>query len=117
MIIKHCTITQPQNMVSIFDCLPIETIENIPGIRCPLSKRIMNDPVVLAATGVSYERDIITVHIDSYGSDPVTGTPLGDSGRRLIQNTMLRRLIDEIVSSIRRRMGDSYDWDHDDNNN
>ena len=99
-------------MSSIFDALPIETIENIPGIRCPISGRIMNDPVIVAGTGVSYERDVISLHLNVHGSDPATGTPLNDSGRRLIQNTGLRGLIGEIVSCIRRRMGDEYDWDH-----
>jgi hypothetical protein len=37
---------------------------------------------------------------------------LSEGGRRLIQNTMLRNLIDDVVRSIRRRKGDAYNWDH-----
>ena len=99
-------------MTSLLDHIPVETIENLPGIRCPISGRIMNDPVVVAGTGVSYERDVVAFYLDMYGSDPATGLPLSEGGRRLIQNTMLRNLIDDVVRSIRRRKGDAYNWDH-----
>jgi hypothetical protein len=63
----------------------------LPCITCPITKRVMSDPAVLCANGISYERTAIEEWIEQKGTDPESNAPLVD--RRLVPNTMLARLI------------------------
>ena len=66
-----------------------------PVYRCPLSDVILINPVVLTATGLSYDRAAITAHLEAHGTDPMSesGVLLSERDRRLIDNTALRSLI------------------------
>lgn len=71
----------------------------IDALRCPISGIIMNDPVVLCSSGVSYERTVIENWLIVHGTDPVSGEPL-QQDVRLIQNTCLRALIAAIMANV-----------------
>ena len=66
--------------------------------RCPISGEIMQDPAILACSGVSYERRVLETWIADNGTDPRTGEPLTDW--RVLENKCLRSLIARIVSSL-----------------
>jgi hypothetical protein len=73
-----------------------------PVYRCPLSDVILINPVVLTATGLSYDRAAITAHLEAHGTDPMSesGVLLSERDRRLIDNTALRSVILGMVRSI-----------------
>jgi hypothetical protein len=68
------------------------------ALRCPISGEIMKDPVILACSGLSYERAVIEEWIRVNGTDPESGEPLRDT--RLIQNPCLRALIEGVVAAL-----------------
>jgi len=71
----------------------MEPNKNIPeSFFCELSHQVMKDPV-LDRDGHTYERSIITEHIQKNGSSPITFQPL--SLNDLIPNLALRRAIEE----------------------
>jgi hypothetical protein len=73
---------------------------NIPGTHCPIGGGIMNDPAVLAGTGLSYERAAIVAHLRAHGTDPATGLPLSVREQRLLPNPALKGLIDAIMVTV-----------------
>ena len=70
----------------------------IDALRCPISGIIMNDPVILCSSGVSYERSVIENWMHLNGTDPFSGEQLQDA--RVIQNTCLRSLIAAIMDNM-----------------
>ncbi|OFW84142.1 MAG: hypothetical protein A3G78_07820 [Alphaproteobacteria bacterium RIFCSPLOWO2_12_FULL_42_29] len=89
---------------SLFDNLALRTLikgwnpgrQSGPAAHlCPITKRVMEDPVV-AADGHSYERTAILVHFLRSGasaSSPLTGLPLPNQS--LFDNLALKTLIDD----------------------
>ena len=72
----------------------------ISTLSCPLRGEIMQDPVILACSGVSYERSAIENWIECNATDPDSGEPLTDA--RLIENPCLRALIEAVVVAASR---------------
>lgn len=73
------------------------TDDLISALSCPLSGEIMVDPVILASSGVSYERVAIEVWILEHATDPASGQRLLDT--RLIKNPCLKALIDAVIAN------------------
>lgn len=71
-----------------------------PVFCCPLSGFVLVDPVILAASGLSYDRAAITAHLEAHGTDPVSGAALSARDRRLFPNPALRSLIAGMVQSV-----------------
>ena len=69
----------------------------IDSLLCPISNEIMQDPVILRCSGMSYERCCIEEWIRDVGTDPESGLPLHDS--RIIDNPCLKGLIETVVAS------------------
>ena len=65
------------------------------ALRCPISGEIMQDPVILVCSGLSYERAVLEEWIRVNGTDPESGEPLQDV--RLIGNPCLKALIEAVV--------------------
>ena len=67
------------------------------AVKCPLTGMVMEDPVILASSGWSYERSAIVEWLEKYGTEPRTGAVLGGgSERRVIENVQLREFIQEL---------------------
>ena len=66
------------------------------AVRCPLTGEVMDDPVILAASGWSYNRSAIVDWLEKYGVEPRTGVALGVDERRIIENVQLKMLIEEM---------------------
>ncbi len=64
-----------------------------PVYRCPLSGFILVDPVILAVSGLSYDRAAITAHLEAHGTNPVSGDALSARDQRLLPNPALRSVI------------------------
>jgi hypothetical protein len=63
-------------------------------LNCPFSGERMQDPVILIANGVSYERTAIARWLEeTEGLRPDTGARLTAEQQRLVPNTVLRALI------------------------
>ena len=60
---------------------------------CPISHECMRDPVIVTATGMTYERDAIVEWLSSHDTDPSTGVELGGARKQLAPNVVLRKLI------------------------
>ncbi len=71
------------------------------SISCPLSRRIMTDPVILCGNGISYERRNIIRWLAVRGTDPSTGALLDADGKRLIPNVIMVPMIQEALRVIR----------------
>jgi hypothetical protein len=71
------------------------------SISCPISHRIMTDPVILSRSGYSYERQNIVEWLAVHGTDPMTGELLDDDGKRLIPNPMMVPMIQHVLNVIR----------------
>ena len=81
-----------------------------PAFRCPLNEDVvLTDPVILAASGLSYDRAAITEYLALYGTDPETDRAMGGPGtgprltesrRRLVDNIALREMIARMVQSV-----------------
>ena len=70
----------------------------LPVVTCPLSKKVMIDPV-MATDGHVYERVHITHHLDAYQNQPmspVTNEPLGP---QLVPAMQVRTLIEYLIRS------------------
>ncbi len=78
----------------------IQFLLNVPGTHCPIGGGIMNNPAILAGTGVSYERTAIVAHLRAHGTDPVSGRPLSAREQRLLPNPALKGLIDAIMATV-----------------
>ena len=63
-------------------------------LRCPLSGEIMQDPVILACNGVSYERVVLEEWIRENGTNPESGEPLDDA--RVLENPCFKSLIQAV---------------------
>ena len=66
----------------------------VPSMMCPLGLEVFRDPV-LAEDGFSYERAALTRWLETRGTSPMTGAPMGG---RLVPNHHLRTAIDEYTS-------------------
>ena len=67
-------------------------------MRCPLSGEIMQDPVILACNGVSYERAVLEEWIREVGTNPESGEPLDDV--RVMENPCFKSLIQAVVHGL-----------------
>jgi len=88
------------NVVPTLNNAQITRLLNLPGTHCPLGGGIMNDPAVLAGTGLSYERAAIVAHLNNHGTDPATGLPLTAAQQRLLPNPALKGLIEAVMASV-----------------
>jgi hypothetical protein len=61
--------------------------------RCPILNRVMTDPVILVASGLSYERTAISQHLLDVGTDPASGEQLTTEQMRLIANPAMKGMI------------------------
>ena len=52
----------------------------------------MRDPVIVTATGMTYEREAIAEWLSKHDIDPSTGVDLGKN-KQLVPNVMARQLI------------------------
>jgi hypothetical protein len=80
-------------------------------LECPISHRIMKDPVILVATGQSYERKKIEMWLAKNDTCPATNVKVAD--KTLVPNYALKRLCDE----ARLSQGKSDVDDHSDEDN
>ena len=81
-----------------------------PVFRCPLDPgAVLTDPVILVASGLSYNRAAITAYLALHGTDPETDRAMGGPGtgprltesrRRLVDNIALREMIARMVQSV-----------------
>jgi hypothetical protein len=67
-------------------------------MRCPLSGEIMQDPVILACNGLSYERAVLEEWIREVGTNPESGGPLDDA--RVMENPCFKSLIRAVVHGL-----------------
>jgi len=64
------------------------------ALTCPLTGKTMQNPVILAGSGWSYEHDAVAEWIETHGTEPRTGAVLDSpASRRLIVNVQLREFI------------------------
>ncbi len=83
------------------NALLIERLLNVLHVsRCPIRKRVMTDPVILAATGVSYERTAIAQHLLDVGTDPASGEQLTTEQMRLFPNPAMKGLIEDVKTRL-----------------
>ena len=59
---------------------------------CPISHELMADPVMVIATGMSYDREHIEAWFASHDTDPSTGVQVAGPNR-LAPNVALRKMI------------------------
>ena len=81
-------------------CAESESGGALPSVRiapdefcCPITSECMCDPVIVTATGMTYEREAITEWLSKHDIDPSTGVKLGKN-KQLVPNVMARKLID-----------------------
>ena len=60
---------------------------------CPITSECMRDPVIVAATGMTYEREAIVEWLSKHDIDPSTGVELGKN-HQLVPNVLLRKMIE-----------------------
>ena len=60
---------------------------------CPITSECMRDPVMVVATGMTYEREAIAEWLCEHDIDPSTGIKLGEN-KQLAPNVALRKAID-----------------------
>lgn len=63
---------------------------------CPLTRQPMEDPVILAPHGHSYERESLNQWLEMYGTDPLTNEPVLELPK-IISNYALKNLIERYV--------------------
>ena len=61
--------------------------------ECPITMEIMSDPVVLTATGHTFERAAIESHLKQYSTCPMTNVEVTDC--KLVPNYALKSVIDQ----------------------
>ena len=61
---------------------------------CPITQELMLDPVLVVASGQTYERTEIAKWFRTNKTDPSTGSSIGNN-RKLVPNVALRKAIDE----------------------
>jgi hypothetical protein len=54
----------------------------------------MRDPVMVFATGMTYEREAIAEWFKKHDTDPSTGVELGPENKQLAPNVITRKMID-----------------------
>ncbi len=76
----------------------VESAEHImpEAFICPLTRQPMDDPVILAPHGHSYEHDSLKQWLAMYGTDPLTNEPVLELPR-IIPNYALKNLIERCV--------------------
>ena len=60
---------------------------------CPITSECMRDPVMVTATGMTYEREAIVKWLSEHDIDPSTGVDLGGN-KLLAPNVTVRKMID-----------------------
>jgi hypothetical protein len=68
-------------------------------LECPIRHEIMEDPVILAATGQTYEREAIEEWLEKNNTDPLTRKPL--ESKMIIPNYALKSLCDDARSGMK----------------
>ena len=66
--------------------------------RCPITREVMRDPVVLA-DGHSYERDAIQLWLATHDTSPMTGKVL--DSKSVTTNVQLRQLLTDLPQAVR----------------
>ena len=81
-------------------CVDPESDEAMTGGRtppdefcCPITSECMRDPVIVTATGMTYEREAIAKWLSEHDIDPSTGVELGGN-KLLAPNVSIRKMID-----------------------
>ena len=64
------------------------------AFTCPITLRVMEDPVLLKADGMSYEKAAITEWLRSHGRSPLNRAPAGVAD--LVPNRALRTAIENL---------------------
>lgn len=79
--------------------------DDIPGsFRCPITLDLLRDPVILGATGHTFERKSIESWLERSGTDPLTNQRLANNERNLIPNLALRDAIEDFLQRISGRI-------------
>lgn len=78
---------------------PIETLK-MPhsNLECPITGEIMKDPVMVIATGQTYERKAIEQWFAANNTDPLTGRVLQD--KTIVPNYAIKSLCDEATPKV-----------------
>jgi hypothetical protein len=67
-------------------------VNNVPDeLVCPISQELMVDPVIVAETGQTYDRETITAWLHMHRTDPNTNCEL--RSKKLIPNVAVRKLV------------------------
>ncbi len=73
---------------------------------CPITSECMRDPVIVTATGMTYEREAIAEWFKKHDTDPSTGVEL-DENKQLVPNVITRKMIDAWSSGCLRILNPS----------
>jgi hypothetical protein len=87
-------VQKPTSLVigaEIHEALPVRTAPD--EFCCPITTECMQDPVIVAATGMTYEREAIVEWLSKHDTDPSTGVKLGEN-KQLVPNVIARKMID-----------------------
>lgn len=77
----------------------------MPAYLCPLSKEIMNDPVMIRQSGWSYDRENIIKWVKQNGSDPVT------QKQCTLQDIIPNRTLRDAIITWKKKKGDKNNDD------
>jgi len=72
-----------------------------PSFECPITNEIMSDPVILVASGKTYERKDIEVWLTLHNTDPLTNEVL--ASKELLPVLALKNAIEEWKESVTNR--------------
>ncbi len=75
-------------------------------ILCPITCQIMNDPVLLVASGNTYESEAILEWLENNDTDPLTGEKIID--KTVTLNKMAKRIISTILEETPEFINDVY---------
>lgn len=76
-------------------CAALQTLDQVSELLCcPITHEVLHDPVV-AADGITYERQAITDWLISHDTSPMTNMPLANL--ELHPNNLVRTLIEELM--------------------
>jgi hypothetical protein len=65
--------------------------ERQPALLCPISRDVLRDPVLLVASGHTYERSELARWLRSHDTDPLTNTPLAT--KHFVPNYLARAIL------------------------
>ena len=76
---------------------------------CPITKALMKDPVIVAGSKKTYEREAIMEWFKSYSIDPETKADLSQipNGKMLTENSELKKMINDYKESVAKSIAKS----------